>query len=280
MCCAWSSMSTCRRATAGLASNGLVIVNPPYTLEQRHGLPSAGASTTAWRGPGRLADRPPDGRQRLRLRREREETPMMVLHISPTSPFSRKVRIAADMLGMSDCIEVVMTDTLDPSDRIRIHNPLGKIPALVLDDGPVLYDSRVIVEYLDHRAGDAKLIPAPSDARFRVKTEEALADGLMDAGRPAGLRRPLSRRGAARAEMVGLPGRQGEPRARRLRTAHAGRTPHRGRHFVGLRARLSRPAASPVRGEPTTRGSSAGSPISRKKCRPSPPRASKAERDL
>lgn len=106
---------------------------------------------------------------------------MMVLHSSPPSPFSRKVRIAADMLGLSDCIEVVMTDTLDPGDRIRLHNPLGKIPALVLDDGPVLFDSRVIVEYLDHRAGGAKLLPAPSDARFRVKTEEALADGLMDA---------------------------------------------------------------------------------------------------
>ena len=106
---------------------------------------------------------------------------MMVLHVSPTSPFSRKVRIAADMLGMTDSIELEMADTLDPQDRIRVHNPLGKIPALVLDDGPILYDSRVIVEYLDHRAGGAKLIPKPCDARFRVKTEEALADGIMDA---------------------------------------------------------------------------------------------------
>ena len=106
---------------------------------------------------------------------------MMVLHSSPTSPFGRKVRIAAVMLGLADGIEIVMSDTLDPQDRIRLHNPLGKIPALILDDGPVLFDSRVIIEYLDHRAGGAKLIPKPCDARFRVKTEEALADGLMDA---------------------------------------------------------------------------------------------------
>lgn len=106
---------------------------------------------------------------------------MMVLHSSPASPFGRKVKIAAAMLGLSDGIEIVISNVLDPKDRIRLHNPLGKIPALVLNDGPVLFDSRVIIEYLDYRSGGAKLIPAPGDARFRVKTEEALADGLMDA---------------------------------------------------------------------------------------------------
>lgn len=106
---------------------------------------------------------------------------MMVLRSAPPSPFARKVRIAAAMLGMSDRIEIVTTDPSDPNDRIRLHNPLGKIPALILDDGPVLYDSRVIVEYLDHRAGGGGLIPKPCDERFRVLTEAALADGLMDA---------------------------------------------------------------------------------------------------
>jgi glutathione S-transferase len=106
---------------------------------------------------------------------------MMVLHSSPTSPFGRKVKIAAALLGLTESIEIVLTNTLDPNDRIRVHNPLGKIPALVLDDGPVLFDSRVIIEYLDHRAGGGRLIPISSDARFRAKTEEALADGLMDA---------------------------------------------------------------------------------------------------
>lgn len=106
---------------------------------------------------------------------------MMVLYGSPTSPFTRKVRIAAALLGLDDGIEVEMSDTLDPTDRIRILNPLGKIPALVLDDGPVLFDSRVIIEYLDHRAGGGQLLPKPCDARFRVRTEEALAEGIMEA---------------------------------------------------------------------------------------------------
>lgn len=106
---------------------------------------------------------------------------MMVLKSSPPSPFGRKVRIAAAMLGLADGIEIVTTDTSDPKDWIRIHNPLGKIPALVLDDGPVLYDSRVIIEYLDHRAGGGRLIPKPCDERFRVMTEAVLADGLIDA---------------------------------------------------------------------------------------------------
>ena len=106
---------------------------------------------------------------------------MMMLHSAMPSPFGRKVNVAAAMLGLSECIDVVQTDTLDPNDRIRIHNPLGKIPALILDDGPVLYDSAVILEYLDHRAGGGRLLPRDGDVRFRVLTEQALADGLMDA---------------------------------------------------------------------------------------------------
>jgi glutathione S-transferase len=106
---------------------------------------------------------------------------MMVLHTSPASPFGRKVRIGASMLGLSETVEIVFSDPFNAEDRLRVHNPLGKIPALVLDDGPVLFDSRVILEYLDHRAGGAKIVPAPCDARFRVKTEEVLADGLTDA---------------------------------------------------------------------------------------------------
>lgn len=106
---------------------------------------------------------------------------MMILKNAPPSPFGRKVRIAAAMLGLSEGIEVVMTDPADANDRIRVHNPLGKIPTLVLDDGPVLYDSRVIIEYLDHRAGGGTLIPPPCDERFRVLTQAALADGMIEA---------------------------------------------------------------------------------------------------
>ncbi len=105
----------------------------------------------------------------------------MILHSAPASPFGRKVKIAAAMLGLSEEIEVVATDTANPDDVIHQHNPLGKIPALVLDDGEVLFDSTVIVDYLDHRAGGDLLVPATADRRFRVLTEAALASGIMDA---------------------------------------------------------------------------------------------------
>ncbi len=106
---------------------------------------------------------------------------MMILRSAPPSPFGRKVAIAAAMLGLSEAIQIVATDTLDTRDQIRTFNPLGKIPALTLENGAVLFDSRVILEYLDHRAGGGKLIPIAADDRFRIMTEAALADGLMDA---------------------------------------------------------------------------------------------------
>ena len=105
---------------------------------------------------------------------------MMILKSAPPSPFGRKVKIAAGMLGLADSYEIVKADTLDPGDPIRGDNPLGKIPALILEDGTVLYDSRVILEFLDHRAGGGKIIPT-GEARFEVLTLQALADGLTDA---------------------------------------------------------------------------------------------------
>jgi glutathione S-transferase len=106
---------------------------------------------------------------------------MMILRSSPPSPFGRKVKIAASLLGLSSKIEVVATDTLDPQDKIRSQNPLGKIPALILEDGSVYYDSRVIVEYLDFLGGGGLLIPAYGAPRFKVLTMAALADGILDA---------------------------------------------------------------------------------------------------
>ena len=105
----------------------------------------------------------------------------MILRSSPASPFGRKVKIAAHVLGLMDRIEVIVADTLNPEDSLRTRNPLGKIPALTLDDGMTLYDSRVIVEYLDHLAGGGKIIPATGKERFEVLTLQALADGIMDA---------------------------------------------------------------------------------------------------
>ncbi len=105
---------------------------------------------------------------------------MLVLRSSPASPFGRKVKLSAAILGLSDRIEIVDADTLTPEDSIRQQNPLGKIPALILDNGDVLYDSRVIVEYLDHLAGGGRIIPNGPE-RFAALRDQALADGIMDA---------------------------------------------------------------------------------------------------
>lgn len=105
---------------------------------------------------------------------------MLTLRTSPASPFGRKVKIAASLLGLSDRIEIVPADTTDPADSLRRQNPLGKIPALILENGEVLYDSRVIVEYLDHLAGGGKILPSGGE-RFPVLRQQALADGIMDA---------------------------------------------------------------------------------------------------
>ena len=106
---------------------------------------------------------------------------MMILRSAPPSPFVRKVRMAILMLGLGDKVEIQTADLNDPADTIRAQNPLGKIPALVLDDGTVLYDSRVIVEYLDHVAGGGKLFPRDPAARFAALRLQALCDGILDA---------------------------------------------------------------------------------------------------
>ena len=105
----------------------------------------------------------------------------MILKSSPASPFGRKVRIAAGLLGFADKIDVRETDLNDPADSIRTQNPVGKIPALILDDGTAYYDSRVILEYLDHLAGGGRIIPREPKARFEALRLQALCDGILDA---------------------------------------------------------------------------------------------------
>jgi glutathione S-transferase len=104
----------------------------------------------------------------------------MLLRSSPTSPFARKVQVAAAMLGLTDRIHVEVADTNDPNEALRQQNPLGKIPVLILEDGTALYDSSVIIEYLDSLAGGGRLIPA-GPARFAALTQQALADGVAEA---------------------------------------------------------------------------------------------------
>lgn len=106
---------------------------------------------------------------------------MMILRSSPPSPFGRKVKIAASLTGIRDKIEVVMADTNDPAEPLRSQNPLGKIPVLILEDGTTLYDSPVILDYIDWLAGGDVLIPKDPKARFAALTRAALADGLLDA---------------------------------------------------------------------------------------------------
>jgi glutathione S-transferase len=105
---------------------------------------------------------------------------MMILRSAVPSPFGRKVHIAISLLGMND-VKVEPADTMDPRDSVRTQNPLGKIPALILEDGTAFYDSRVILEYLDHRAGGGKIIPREGDLRFAALRLQALCDGLLDA---------------------------------------------------------------------------------------------------
>jgi glutathione S-transferase len=105
----------------------------------------------------------------------------VLLRASPLSPFGRKVRMAISRLGLWNRIEMVKADPLDPDDVLRRDNPLGKIPVLITDDGKAVYDSRVILEYLDHAAGGGRLIPATWPARVETLTLQAMADGVMDA---------------------------------------------------------------------------------------------------
>jgi glutathione S-transferase len=97
---------------------------------------------------------------------------------SPTSPYVRKVRIV--MAEKKLDYQFVHEDVW-ASDAILTSNPLGKVPCLVMEGGEAVFDSRVIVEYLDARSPLARLIPEPNRERTEVRTWEALADGIVDA---------------------------------------------------------------------------------------------------
>lgn len=106
---------------------------------------------------------------------------MPVLRFAPPSPFVRKVTIAARFLGLWDRITVRPADTSDANDSLRRENPLGKIPALILDDGTTIFDSRVILEWLDLEAGGGRILPTDPKQRIAATTLQALADGITDA---------------------------------------------------------------------------------------------------
>jgi glutathione S-transferase len=105
----------------------------------------------------------------------------MLLRGSLLSPFARKVRMAILRLGLAEKVEFVRADPMNPEDALRQDNPLGKIPVLITPDGEAIYDSRVILEYLDHVAGGGIVIPDGWPARLDALTMQAMCDGVMDA---------------------------------------------------------------------------------------------------
>ena len=99
---------------------------------------------------------------------------------SVPSPYTRKVRIVLAEKKIDCDFEIV--DVNPPENPVNAHNPLGKVPAVLLDDGTALYDSRVIVEFLDNVSPISRLIPDDNRERVAVRRWEALADGALDAG--------------------------------------------------------------------------------------------------
>ncbi|HYR36232.1 MAG TPA: glutathione S-transferase N-terminal domain-containing protein [Burkholderiales bacterium] len=99
---------------------------------------------------------------------------------SLASPYARKVRVVLAEKKIECELELVDVNPVD--NPVNASNPLGKVPTLVLDDGTALYDSRVIVEFLDARSPINRLIPDETRDRVGVRRWEALADGVLDAG--------------------------------------------------------------------------------------------------
>jgi len=106
---------------------------------------------------------------------------MATLRTGFGSPFGRKARIAVSVLGLDGKVKVEPASTQDAADPISKQNPLGKVPVLLLDDGTALFDSPVILEYLDMLAGGGRILPKDTKPRFEALRLEALADGILDA---------------------------------------------------------------------------------------------------
>ncbi|NIA68607.1 glutathione S-transferase [Pelagibius litoralis] len=105
----------------------------------------------------------------------------MQLFYSPTSPYARKCRVVARERGLMAALEEVVCNPMEDPPELQSKNPLGKVPALVLDDGTAVFDSPVIAEYLDGLGGAETLIPAAGPERFKVLVAAALGQGMTDA---------------------------------------------------------------------------------------------------
>ena len=191
----------------------------------------------------------------------------MKLYHSTTSPYVRKVMVVAIELGLADRIELVPAK-VSPVVRtapVIADNPLGKLPTLVADDGMVIFDSRVIVEHLDALAGGGRLIPASGAARWRALTDQALADGILDAALLERYEVSLRPPDNDVARMARRPARQGDEGSR-----PAWKRPPPASPRASTSAPSPRPARSPIStsafpisaGAPGGRSSPAGSPPS------------------
>ena len=105
----------------------------------------------------------------------------MILRSAPPSPFVRMVRLAAIVLGIDNQITIEDSNTLDPNDSIGKQNPLGKIPTLILKDKTVIYDSRIILQYLNQHAKDASIIPSEPKAELIAMIKTSRINGILDA---------------------------------------------------------------------------------------------------
>jgi glutathione S-transferase len=103
------------------------------------------------------------------------------LYHNRMSPFARKVMMVAHEAGIAGSLELITVETLAQPAGLLAVNPLSKIPCLVPDDGPSLFDSRVICEYLDLRFNAGRLFPSAPEERIAALRWQALADGIMDA---------------------------------------------------------------------------------------------------
>ena len=163
---------------------------------------------------------------------------------SLTSPYVRKVRVvlAEKKLDYRLSLENVWADDT----HIQDYNPLGKVPCLVLDGGEALFDSRVIVEYIDTLSPVGKLLPTGGRERAEAKTWEALADGLLDAALAARMERTWDKRAEHERSQAFIDRQMGKiAAALGAMERGLGDKPHclggahqSGRHCRGLRAGL------------------------------------------
>jgi glutathione S-transferase len=106
---------------------------------------------------------------------------IVLLRFLPHSPFVRKTLVVAHEKGLADQIDIADAHVFDPDDPVHQDNPMGKVPALVRDDGSVLYDSNVICEYFDNLVPEPQLTPSNGEARLTALRRNALGDGLSQA---------------------------------------------------------------------------------------------------